>query len=1533
MSRSAVETHLQPGRQVSGVPAKDILTRMQELHVPNASITMIVDGEIVWSRDYDGKAQTASDQRVDGHAPVFQAGSISKTINAVLAMKLLVEAGKIGLEDDLTDTLKAIRIHNNTGKPITLAQLLSHTGGTNVHGFPGYPTNAAHIPTTAEVLAGNSALRGPNNSDPNDTLAPNTEPVEIVREPGGPWQYSGGGTTIVQRLIEMAYPDKTYAELAQEHIFQPLGMTQSTFELQFPGRSVEHIQQAHDHEGRVIKGGWRLHPESGAAGLWTTTRDLAKFSIAIHAMSIGAMQNPILHPTTVQKMLVRQPPNSNFGLGFRIYGGGDAIAFGHGGVTEGFCSDYVFFPKTNTGAVIFTNGILGRGTKLVEEIYSSIAENYDWAQRKSVALNPVVLNDAMLQRCVGEFASNNGMIFVSKIIDGQLQLSLPGFDYKKQAKLTFVPLSETTFFCVEHQFEVTFDSDYNAMTFMDGLHSKRNDIILSASDLNNFVDSIYQTIKNNYIFSIKPELEESRFKSALIQKIEKIYHENPRIDKKEFSDKINEFLSQIDPHLSLKYDPLQISDHLANSSVINDPRNNSGVRFNLTGIPPTESFVETLKRENYGFSETPEDKTEIPADIGYLKITDFFDPRGDGLGAAVRDKAHEFLQNMRGKKALVIDLRGSHGGSPEMVEFILSYLLSEKDKEKIPGGVYNTIYDASTGQTKEYKVRPTDFCLDMPIRVLTDEHTFSAAEELAYDLQQINVHALHDDRILIVGKITADGKTTAGGAHPMTGFPLALPGSDIAQEISQRINPDYFLWVPDRTAVNPYTGTNWEDGPKKAGEKPGVKPDVEIPLEQNALTATLGELISNQTQSAVKILIVEKHNKTPAEENSDSNALRLQEALDQKHVQYEMHVTDEESLEMIAKQISDEKYDVVFIESGVNAIDIARRLSRDADAPKPKMIFVDGKIEDVADKAFSDAQFSGTMAVYKGDETIFAKGYQAENRYIPAVLNDEHTLFNIASMDKMITGLAIVMLSKEKHFSLDDKIVDHLPLDYPLRALFQNFTFHELLTHTSGLWRGGLMEGDAFGAQMANFEKVEEFLPMFFSTDQALQGNLSERGKHSYSNAGYLLLGLFIEATEGDYYQFIHNKILTPAGMLVTTEQRNLTSHFAIPYVPHPKNNLSKEPAIFTTQNILPEKLREITQKTQAVFQVAKECVQKYSIITELMLSYEAGLASAENMESFKAELLPKLQAAHAAFVTQKSENYFEYHYLAAAKQAESQFFELNAWLEENPQYKSDPDVQELQELLSFHGLNSNLHYPGEVINALTINLSKGRPHGCWYSNAEDMHAFAKALWQPDGVLHQYAAEIEERKVITHPGNPDQYGCGSAFIDIDGVKAVAHSGKGPGICTNFSTFPDSGYTFVTLANDDSSNMGIAYDLENFIARQHLPGVSTSVLFLDPKVSVSDEPFESMVDNIAQVTEIKNDDHSEMVVGGIPRMKAISVVKSPDEREQQDVVSHKVLARTGGFISQDRAAQQRVQTTASAATHFPDKDNPNPAPGK
>ena len=473
----AVENGLQRRKQIPGVAPQNILERMQELHVPNASITMMVDGVVAWSRDYDSDARTASDQRVDGHAPVFQAGSISKTVNAVLAMKLLVEAEKIAIDEDLTSRLSAMGVANPyTGKPITLAQLLSHTAGTTVHGGAGYATNSERIPSTAEILAGNAKLEG-NPPEKKDTHIPNTGPIKVVREPGKECVYSGGGVTIVQRLIELEYPNESYASLAQKYIFEPLGrydlvlmsevppileenklyvrnrggnieyitsgmqgiapavitpdefptriapdltdlsaaktdiltitskrghtplgMTQSTFELQKPGNHVEHIQQGHGHDGRVIEGGWRMMPESAAGGLWTTSSDLAKFAIAIYQMSMGNTNNSILKPETVQQMLDKQPnaslPNASFGLGFAIYGDGDAVSFGHDGRMIGYSAEYIFFPRTGMGAVILTNS--DNGNNLIEEIYCSIAENYDWPLKKSEVLQPIQLSDASL---------------------------------------------------------------------------------------------------------------------------------------------------------------------------------------------------------------------------------------------------------------------------------------------------------------------------------------------------------------------------------------------------------------------------------------------------------------------------------------------------------------------------------------------------------------------------------------------------------------------------------------------------------------------------------------------------------------------------------------------------------------------------------------------------------------------------------------------------------------------------------------------------------------------------------------------------------------------------------------------------------------------------------------------------------------------------------------------------------------------------------------------------------------------------------
>ncbi len=353
------------------------------------------------------------------------------------------------------------------------------------------------------------------------------------------------------------------------------------------------------------------------------------------------------------------------------------------------------------------------------------------------------------------------------------------------------------------------------------------------------IAALFNAIKNNYIFPNNKNIAPQIFKKVMRDNFLAINKKYPNADKEKFCHEVNEVLKKIDPHLILQYDPKQLADHLDNKRIIKDPRKNNGARFVLEGLDPPKEFFEKFARENFGFSEAPEEKHfPLPKTVGFIKINDFLDPR-DTLGRLAEAKAIAILKNLQGKQAIIIDLRDSHGGSPEMVELLMSYFLSEKDKAKIKNGVYNTIIDYSTGTKKDYRVRPTAFTLNVPLYVLTNKNTFSAAEEFAYDLQQLNHHVLRDNRCLIVGQ------TTKGGAHPMTGFPLLDPVAD-------KINSDYFIWVPTRNAVNPYSLTNWEDGPKKAGKKPGVVPHVVLNENQNALTFAIAHGTENHLSSVAK---------------------------------------------------------------------------------------------------------------------------------------------------------------------------------------------------------------------------------------------------------------------------------------------------------------------------------------------------------------------------------------------------------------------------------------------------------------------------------------------------------------------------------------------------------------------------------------------------------------------------------------------------------------------------------------------------------
>jgi CubicO group peptidase (beta-lactamase class C family) len=102
------------------------------------SIAVVNNYTIEWAKGY-GFADFESKRPVE-LTTLFQAGSISKPVAAVAAMKL-VEEGKLGLDQDINTFLTSWKVPNNEftkDKKVTLREIMSHSAGLTVHGFPGY---------------------------------------------------------------------------------------------------------------------------------------------------------------------------------------------------------------------------------------------------------------------------------------------------------------------------------------------------------------------------------------------------------------------------------------------------------------------------------------------------------------------------------------------------------------------------------------------------------------------------------------------------------------------------------------------------------------------------------------------------------------------------------------------------------------------------------------------------------------------------------------------------------------------------------------------------------------------------------------------------------------------------------------------------------------------------------------------------------------------------------------------------------------------------------------------------------------------------------------------------------------------------------------------------------------------------------------------------------------------------------------------------------------------------------------------------
>lgn len=446
-----VEQNLASWVEIEDTPKWNLQERMNFYKIKGISIAIIKNFKIEWARGY-GWADSAENRLVTA-STLFQAASISKSLNA-LGMLKLAQNKSIDINTDINSYLSSWKFPYDSvskGKKITIANLLSHTGGLNISGFDGY-TKIDSIPNIIQILNG----KNPANNDA----------VKSIFEPNLKYKYSGGGTTISQLIIEDV-SGENYAAYMESNVLKPIGMQNSFYTNTTSKSKLKLLATGYNGEKEVAMK-YHIYPEKAAAGLWTNPTELSKCVIEIQKSLLGK-SNKILPQKMITQMLTPYLDSSS-ALGVFIDEKGSAKYFRHGGVNEGFTSLYVGNMKNGYGAVVMCNST---DKTILYEILNSIATVYKWENYYSPKIKKVVkIDPAELSKYVGNYTSNDREYIISQD-KGNLFLELIG--QKWQIYFT----SATDFFMyqapgIDHQF--IFDNN-KIQAFHIKLNGGRNIIV------------------------------------------------------------------------------------------------------------------------------------------------------------------------------------------------------------------------------------------------------------------------------------------------------------------------------------------------------------------------------------------------------------------------------------------------------------------------------------------------------------------------------------------------------------------------------------------------------------------------------------------------------------------------------------------------------------------------------------------------------------------------------------------------------------------------------------------------------------------------------------------------------------------------------------------------------------------------------------------------------------------------------------------------------------------------------------------------
>jgi len=301
-----------------------VKAEMRRQKIPGVSLAIMKDGKAILAKGY-GFANVEHKVLVKPET-VFQSGSVGKQFTATAVM-MLVEDGKIGLDEKISKYLGEVP---DSWKPVTIRQLLSHTGG-----FTDYPDDFDLRKDYTE-----------------DELLKRWQTITLAFQPGEKWQYSNLGYVTLGILIHKV-TGKFYGDFLDERIFKPLGM--KTARIINEADIVPNRAAGYRLVNGELKNQQWVSPSlntTADGSLYLTAQDMAKWDAALYGENLlkGATLEQMWTPVTLKDG--RTHP---YGFGWSLRTVNRHKLVEHGGSWQGFKAHIARYVDDKLTVIVFAN--------------------------------------------------------------------------------------------------------------------------------------------------------------------------------------------------------------------------------------------------------------------------------------------------------------------------------------------------------------------------------------------------------------------------------------------------------------------------------------------------------------------------------------------------------------------------------------------------------------------------------------------------------------------------------------------------------------------------------------------------------------------------------------------------------------------------------------------------------------------------------------------------------------------------------------------------------------------------------------------------------------------------------------------------------------------------------------------------------------------------------------------------------------------------------------------------------------------------